>query len=119
MIVRHAYRFALDPTPGQVGALLRHAGAARVAFNWGIAQVKANLGQREAAQADRAGGEPNRRRGLPLRLVARKAHPRALALAALGIGPVLQGPGELIQPGGARRRPQACHAPGPGNDQGA
>ncbi|MFE2572169.1 helix-turn-helix domain-containing protein, partial [Streptomyces mirabilis] len=48
MIVTHAYRFALDPTPGQVGALLRHAGAARVAFNWGIAQVKANLGQREA-----------------------------------------------------------------------
>ncbi|MFF1604160.1 helix-turn-helix domain-containing protein, partial [Streptomyces mirabilis] len=51
MIVTHAYRFALDPTPGQVGALLRHAGAARVAFNWGIAQVKANLGQREAERS--------------------------------------------------------------------
>lgn len=46
--VTHAYRFALDPTPRQVGALLAHAGAARVAFNWGLAQVKANLGQREA-----------------------------------------------------------------------
>ncbi|MEU8911188.1 helix-turn-helix domain-containing protein, partial [Streptomyces mirabilis] len=27
MIVTHAYRFALDPTPGQARALLRHAGA--------------------------------------------------------------------------------------------
>ncbi|KPI17247.1 transposase IS891/IS1136/IS1341 family, partial [Actinobacteria bacterium OK006] len=51
MIVTHAYRFALDPTPGQARALLRHAGAARVAFNWGIAQVKANLGQREAERS--------------------------------------------------------------------
>ncbi|WP_369244423.1 helix-turn-helix domain-containing protein [Streptomyces sp. R41] len=48
MIVTHAYRFALDPTAGQVGALLRHAGAGRVAFNWGLARVKANLSQREA-----------------------------------------------------------------------
>ncbi|MET8212804.1 helix-turn-helix domain-containing protein, partial [Streptomyces sp. NPDC005373] len=46
-----AYRFALDPTPRQVGALLRHAGAARVAFNWGLAVVKANLGQREAERS--------------------------------------------------------------------
>ncbi|MFD8656280.1 helix-turn-helix domain-containing protein, partial [Streptomyces mirabilis] len=51
MIVTHAYRFALDPTPGQARVLLRHAGAARVAFNWGIAQVKANLGQREAERS--------------------------------------------------------------------
>ncbi|MEJ8662161.1 IS607 family element RNA-guided endonuclease TnpB [Streptomyces sp. MS1.AVA.4] len=47
----HAYRFALDPTPGRVGALLRHAGAARVAFHWGLARVKANLGQREAERS--------------------------------------------------------------------
>jgi putative transposase len=51
MIVTHAYRFALDPTPGQVRALLRHCGAARVAFNWGLAEVKANLSQRKAERS--------------------------------------------------------------------
>ncbi|WP_370084347.1 helix-turn-helix domain-containing protein [Streptacidiphilus sp. MAP12-16] len=51
MITTHAYRFALDPTARQVGALLRHAGAARVALNWGLARVKANLGQREAERS--------------------------------------------------------------------
>src|SRR6266571_6536170 len=35
-----AYRFALDPTPAQERALRSHAGAARVAFNWGLARVK-------------------------------------------------------------------------------
>lgn len=49
--VTHAYRFALDPTPSQTRDLLRHAGAARVAFNWGLAQVKANLSQREAERS--------------------------------------------------------------------
>jgi Helix-turn-helix domain len=49
--VMRAYRFALDPTPRQVGDLLRHAGAARTAFNWALAQVKANLGQREAERS--------------------------------------------------------------------
>lgn len=46
-----AYRFALDPTPRQARDLARHAGAARVAFNWGLAAVKANLGQREAERS--------------------------------------------------------------------
>ena len=46
-----AYRFALDPTPRQARNLARHAGAARVAYNWGLAQVKANLGQREAERS--------------------------------------------------------------------
>ena len=46
-----AYRFALDPTPAQERALRSHCGAARVAFNWGLAQVKANLGQREAEKS--------------------------------------------------------------------
>jgi putative transposase len=46
-----AYRFALDPAPAQERALRSHAGAARVAFNWGLAQVKANLGQREAEKS--------------------------------------------------------------------
>jgi IS605 OrfB family transposase len=49
--VTHAYRYALDPTPRQRGDLLRHCGAARVAFNWGLAKVKANLGQREAERS--------------------------------------------------------------------
>lgn len=41
-----AYRFALNPTPAQDRALRSHAGAARVAFNWGLARVTANLSQR-------------------------------------------------------------------------
>ncbi|MFE5587014.1 IS607 family element RNA-guided endonuclease TnpB [Kitasatospora sp. NPDC056531] len=51
LIVTQAYRFALDPTARQVDALLRHAGAARVAYNWGLARVKANLAQREAEKS--------------------------------------------------------------------
>ena len=46
-----AYRFALDPTAAQERALASNAGAARVAFNWGLARVKANLGQREAEKS--------------------------------------------------------------------
>jgi putative transposase len=43
-----AYRFALDPTPAQERALRSHAGAARVAFNWGLARVRAVTDQRAA-----------------------------------------------------------------------
>jgi Helix-turn-helix domain len=43
-----AYRFALDPTPTQVRNMASHCGAARVAYNWGLAHVKAAAGQREA-----------------------------------------------------------------------
>jgi Helix-turn-helix domain len=46
-----AYRFALDPTPGQVRDLERHAGAARFAYNWALARVKANIGQRQAERS--------------------------------------------------------------------
>ena len=46
-----AYRFALDPTPAQERALRSHAGAARAAFNWGLARVRANLAQREAGES--------------------------------------------------------------------
>ena len=46
-----AYRYALDPAPAQERALRSHAGAARVAFNWGLARVKANLAQREAERS--------------------------------------------------------------------
>jgi transposase len=38
--VRLAYRFALDPTPAQQRALRSHAGAARFAWNWGLARCK-------------------------------------------------------------------------------
>lgn len=46
-----AYRYALDPTPAQERALRSHAGAARVAFNWGLARVEAVVGQREAERS--------------------------------------------------------------------
>jgi putative transposase len=43
-----AYRFALDPTPAQERDMRSHCGAARVAYNWGLAHVKAVMGQRVA-----------------------------------------------------------------------
>ncbi len=46
--VIQAYRFALDPTAEQEIALRSHCGGQRFAFNWGLALVKANLGQRDA-----------------------------------------------------------------------
>ena len=50
-VVVQAYRFALDPTASQVRDLNRHAGAARFAFNWALAAVKANLDQRAAERS--------------------------------------------------------------------
>jgi putative transposase len=38
--VCQAYRFALEPTPAQERALRSHAGAARFAWNWGLAACK-------------------------------------------------------------------------------
>ena len=38
MAVCQAYRFALEPTPAQERALRSHAGAARFAWNWGLAR---------------------------------------------------------------------------------
>jgi putative transposase len=46
--VIQAYRFALDPTPGQNAVLRSHCSGQRYAFNWGLALVKANLDQRKA-----------------------------------------------------------------------
>lgn len=46
-----AFKFSLDPTPRQTRDLVRHAGAVRVAYNWGLAAVKANLSQREAERS--------------------------------------------------------------------
>lgn len=43
MKIHQAYRFALDPTPAQRRALASHVGAARVAFNRMLAEVKATL----------------------------------------------------------------------------
>ncbi|MCA2178278.1 IS607 family element transposase accessory protein TnpB [Nonomuraea glycinis] len=51
MRVVQAYRFALDPTARQGAVLASHCGAVRVAFNWGLAQVRANLAQREAERS--------------------------------------------------------------------
>jgi len=52
-----AYRFALDPSAAQARDLERHAGAARFAFNWALAQVKANIGQRTAERSYGVDGE--------------------------------------------------------------
>jgi putative transposase len=38
--VKTAYRFALAPSPAQEHALRSHAGAARLAWNWGLARCK-------------------------------------------------------------------------------
>jgi putative transposase len=38
--VIQAYRFALDPAPAQERMLRSHAGAARFAWNWGLAQCQ-------------------------------------------------------------------------------
>jgi putative transposase len=38
--VTQAYRFALDPSPVQERALRSHAGAARFAWNWGLARCR-------------------------------------------------------------------------------
>ena len=47
MTVR-AYKYALNPTPAQARYLDGHCGAARKAFNWGLARVKAVMDQRAA-----------------------------------------------------------------------
>ncbi len=40
MKVHQAYRFALDPAPAQERMLRSHAGAARFAWNWGLARCR-------------------------------------------------------------------------------
>lgn len=49
--VLQAYQFALDPTPEQQAVLSSHCGAARFAYNWGLARVKAVLDQRSAERS--------------------------------------------------------------------
>jgi putative transposase len=41
-----AYRFALDPAPGQDAVLRSHFGGQRYVFNWGLALVTAVMQQR-------------------------------------------------------------------------
>jgi len=43
MMVIQAYRFELDPSNAVGSALASHAGAARFAFNWGLAEVESLL----------------------------------------------------------------------------
>ena len=45
--VVQAYKFALDPSPAQRRALASHCGAARFAFNWGLARVRQRLDEHE------------------------------------------------------------------------
>jgi putative transposase len=49
MVIR-VYLFALDPTAAQAEAMRSHCGAARVAYNWCLARVRANWAQRAAEQ---------------------------------------------------------------------
>ncbi|GAB3557084.1 putative transposase [Actinopolyspora lacussalsi] len=49
--VLQAYQFALDPTGQQQAMLSSHCGAARFTHNWGLAQVRAVLNQREAERS--------------------------------------------------------------------
>jgi putative transposase len=51
--VIQAYRFALDPTATQRRTLASHCGAARVAYNWGLALVKTRLDQLQADPSNR------------------------------------------------------------------
>jgi hypothetical protein len=73
--VIQAYRFALDPTPGQRRALASHCGAARFAYNWGLNLVKQRLEQRPVrpgrsgsldVAATAVGVEPGQASGRPL-----------------------------------------------------
>ncbi len=50
-MVVQAYRFELDPSNIGAGALASHAGAARFAFNWGLAEVESRLEARRALTA--------------------------------------------------------------------
>lgn len=49
--VIRAFVYVLDPTPEQASVLRSHCGAQRFAYNWALAQVKANLDQRIAERS--------------------------------------------------------------------
>lgn len=50
-MVLQAYRFELDPNNAVGAALASHAGAARFAFNWGLAEVESRLEARRVLTA--------------------------------------------------------------------
>jgi len=54
VIVLQAFRYELDPNNAQRSALASHAGAARYAWNWGLARVKEALDVRRAEIASGA-----------------------------------------------------------------
>jgi putative transposase len=49
-VVLQAYRYALDPTPRQRGALASHVGASRFAYNWGLELFQRRLEAKLAGQ---------------------------------------------------------------------
>lgn len=46
MKVHQAYRFELDPNDAAAASLASHCGAARVAYNWGLCRIKADMDAR-------------------------------------------------------------------------
>lgn len=50
LVTQQAYRFALAPTPTVARQLSSHAGAARYAYNWGVATIAAALDAYAAAK---------------------------------------------------------------------
>ena len=80
--VIRAYRFALDPAPGQDAVLRSHCGGQRYAFTWGLALVTAVLQQRKAEASYARPG--------------RSAHPVAVVVG-------LQ-PADMVEPGDDHRR---------------
>ncbi|MGH3188181.1 MAG: helix-turn-helix domain-containing protein [Streptosporangiaceae bacterium] len=61
--VCQAYRFALDPAPAQERRLRSHAGAARFAWNWGLAQRILRAGHRPGRQRRSQPAQPRRQWG--------------------------------------------------------
>jgi putative transposase len=59
--VLQAYRVALDPTRARARNLERHASAARFAYNWALAAVRANIDQRAAERSYGLEGRPRSR----------------------------------------------------------
>jgi putative transposase len=49
-----AFRFTLDPAPGQARALARHFGARRKGYNWAVGTLKADIGAWHATGAETA-----------------------------------------------------------------
>jgi putative transposase len=54
--LNRAFRFPLDPTPAQERLLRSYCGAARVAYNWALAEVTSNLAARKT---ERHAGVPD------------------------------------------------------------